>query len=36
MLFAETLGTSLTMDQFAWTKGEALYYMGKLKLADVI
>ncbi|KAG7199231.1 hypothetical protein KM043_018100 [Ampulex compressa] len=26
----ETLGTSLTMDQFAWTKKEALYYMGLL------
>lgn len=26
----ETLGTSLTMDQFAWTKAEALYYMGIL------
>ncbi|XP_018353735.1 PREDICTED: major facilitator superfamily domain-containing protein 8 [Trachymyrmex septentrionalis] len=26
----ETLGTSLTMDQFAWTKKEALYYMGIL------
>ncbi|GFG32490.1 hypothetical protein Cfor_04323 [Coptotermes formosanus] len=26
----ETLGTSLTMDQFAWTKSEALYYMGIL------
>nr|XP_012225628.1 PREDICTED: major facilitator superfamily domain-containing protein 8 [Linepithema humile]XP_012225629.1 PREDICTED: major facilitator superfamily domain-containing protein 8 [Linepithema humile]XP_012225630.1 PREDICTED: major facilitator superfamily domain-containing protein 8 [Linepithema humile]XP_012225632.1 PREDICTED: major facilitator superfamily domain-containing protein 8 [Linepithema humile] len=24
----ETLGTSLTMDQFAWSKKEALYYMG--------
>ncbi|XP_066596400.1 major facilitator superfamily domain-containing protein 8 [Prorops nasuta] len=24
----ETLGTSLTMDQFAWSKMEALYYMG--------
>uniref|UniRef100_A0A6M2DTX9 Putative transporter/transmembrane protein n=1 Tax=Xenopsylla cheopis TaxID=163159 RepID=A0A6M2DTX9_XENCH len=24
----ETLGTSLTMDQFAWTKSQALYYMG--------
>ncbi|KOX77961.1 Major facilitator superfamily domain-containing protein 8 [Melipona quadrifasciata] len=26
----ETLGTSLTMDQFAWSKTEALYYMGLL------
>ncbi|XP_036140789.1 major facilitator superfamily domain-containing protein 8 isoform X2 [Monomorium pharaonis] len=26
----ETLGTTLTMDQFAWTKKEALYYMGIL------
>ncbi|XP_055705303.1 major facilitator superfamily domain-containing protein 8 isoform X2 [Phlebotomus papatasi] len=26
----ETLGTSLTMDQFAWTKMEALSYMGIL------
>ncbi|XP_012272261.1 major facilitator superfamily domain-containing protein 8 [Orussus abietinus] len=26
----ETLGTSLTMDQFAWSKKEALYYMGLL------
>ncbi|XP_012339096.1 major facilitator superfamily domain-containing protein 8 isoform X1 [Apis florea] len=26
----ETLGTSLTMDQFAWSKTEALYYMGIL------
>ncbi|KAL5274405.1 MFSD8 family protein [Megaselia abdita] len=26
----ETLGTSLTMDQFAWTKAESLYYMGLL------
>lgn len=25
-----SLGTSLTMDQFAWTKAEALYYMGIL------
>ncbi|XP_076246546.1 CLN7/MFS domain-containing 8 [Calliopsis andreniformis] len=24
----ETLGTSLTMDQFAWSKKQALYYMG--------
>lgn len=26
----ETLGTSLTMDMYAWTKPEALYYMGIL------
>ncbi|XP_076752228.1 CLN7/MFS domain-containing 8 isoform X2 [Xylocopa sonorina] len=26
----ETLGTSLTMDQFAWSKKESLYYMGIL------
>ncbi|XP_046742195.1 major facilitator superfamily domain-containing protein 8 isoform X1 [Diprion similis] len=26
----ETLGTSLTMDQFAWSKTDALYYMGLL------
>lgn len=26
----ETLGTSLTMDQFAWSKTESLYYMGLL------
>ncbi|KAK9693120.1 Major Facilitator Superfamily [Popillia japonica] len=29
-MLLETLGTSLTMDQFAWTKAEALYYMGIL------
>lgn len=29
-MLLETLGTSLTMDQFAWTKQEALYYMGIL------
>ncbi|KAG5313065.1 MFSD8 protein, partial [Pseudoatta argentina] len=29
-LFSCSLGTSLTMDQFAWTKKEALYYMGIL------
>lgn len=27
-MLLETLATSLTMDQFAWTKAEALYYMG--------
>ncbi|CRL08149.1 CLUMA_CG020833, isoform A [Clunio marinus] len=26
----ETLGSSLTMDQFAWSKSEALYYVGIL------
>lgn len=26
----ETLGTSLTMDQFAWSKTESLYYLGLL------
>ncbi|XP_053680404.1 major facilitator superfamily domain-containing protein 8-like [Anopheles nili] len=26
-VFLETLATPLTMDMFAWTKGEALYYM---------
>lgn len=29
-MLLETLGTSLTMDQFSWTKSEALYYMGIL------
>lgn len=29
-LYFFRLGTSLTMDQFAWTKSEALYYMGVL------
>ncbi|GLV43714.1 Cln7 [Carabus blaptoides fortunei] len=29
-MLLETLGTSLTMDQFAWTKSEALYHMGVL------
>ncbi|KAL1138471.1 hypothetical protein AAG570_008534 [Ranatra chinensis] len=32
----ETLGTSLTMDQFAWTKEEALYYMGILMSAGAL
>lgn len=27
-MLLETLATSLTMDQFAWSKAEALYYMG--------
>lgn len=27
---SETLGSSLTMDQFAWTKSQALYYVGIL------
>jgi len=29
-MLLETLGTPLTMDMFAWTKAEALYYMGIL------
>lgn len=29
-MLLETLGTSLTMDQFAWNKSEAMYYMGIL------
>lgn len=29
-LLLETLGSSLTMDQFAWSKSEALYYVGIL------
>lgn len=29
-MLLETLGTVLTMDQFAWTKSEALYHMGLL------
>ncbi|XP_015610069.1 major facilitator superfamily domain-containing protein 8 isoform X2 [Cephus cinctus] len=32
----ETLGTSLTMDQFAWSKTEALYYMGLLMSVGAI
>ncbi|XP_063234023.1 major facilitator superfamily domain-containing protein 8 [Bacillus rossius redtenbacheri] len=32
----ETLGTSLTMDQFAWSKGEALYYMGLVMSAGAV
>ncbi|XP_012265280.2 major facilitator superfamily domain-containing protein 8 isoform X2 [Athalia rosae] len=32
----ETLGTSLTMDQFAWSKTEALYYMGILMSVGAI
>lgn len=28
--FIYRLGTSLTMDQFAWSKTESLYYMGLL------
>ncbi|XP_011135204.1 major facilitator superfamily domain-containing protein 8 [Harpegnathos saltator] len=32
----ETLGTSLTMDQFAWTKQEAMYYMGILMSVGAI
>lgn len=30
LLFLYRLGTSLTMDQFAWSKTESLYYMGLL------
>lgn len=30
LFFFYRLGTSLTMDQFAWSKTEALYYMGIL------
>lgn len=30
------LGTSLTMDQFAWSKKEALYYMGILMSVGAI
>ncbi|KAJ8967435.1 hypothetical protein NQ314_002883 [Rhamnusium bicolor] len=29
-MLLETLGTPVTMDQFAWTKGESLWYMGIL------
>ncbi|XP_054085670.1 major facilitator superfamily domain-containing protein 8 isoform X1 [Zeugodacus cucurbitae] len=32
----ETLGTSLTMDQFAWSDHEALYYMGILMAVGAI
>ncbi|CAO1437512.1 unnamed protein product [Diamesa tonsa] len=32
----ETLATSLTMDQFAWTKTQALYYMGTLMSVGAI
>ncbi|XP_059216197.1 major facilitator superfamily domain-containing protein 8 isoform X1 [Stomoxys calcitrans] len=32
----ETLGTSLTMDQFAWSNDEALYYMGILMSVGAI
>ncbi|XP_036325798.1 major facilitator superfamily domain-containing protein 8-like isoform X1 [Rhagoletis pomonella] len=32
----ETLGTSLTMDQFAWSNHEALYYMGILMSVGAI
>ncbi|XP_046397086.1 major facilitator superfamily domain-containing protein 8 [Ischnura elegans] len=32
----ETLGTSLVMDQFAWSKAEALYYMGLLMSVGAI
>lgn len=32
----ETLATSLTMDQFAWSKREALEYMGALMSAGAL
>nr|CAD7455789.1 unnamed protein product [Timema tahoe] len=32
----ETLATSLTMDQFAWSKKEALYYMGLVMSAGAV
>lgn len=32
----ETLATVLTMDQFAWTKREALEYMGALMSAGAV
>ncbi|XP_071449181.1 major facilitator superfamily domain-containing protein 8 isoform X2 [Hetaerina americana] len=32
----ETLGTSLVMDMFAWSKAEALYYMGMLMSVGAI
>lgn len=32
----ETLATSLTMDQFAWSKKEALEYMGALMSAGAV
>lgn len=32
----ETLATSLTMDQFAWSKKQALEYMGALMSAGAI
>lgn len=32
----ETLATSLTMDQFAWSKREALEYMGVLMSAGAV
>ncbi|XP_033326058.1 CLN7/MFS domain-containing 8 [Megalopta genalis] len=32
----ETLGTSLTMDQFGWSKKESLYYMGLLMSVGAI
>lgn len=32
----ETLATSLTMDQFAWTKEQALEYMGALMSAGAL
>lgn len=32
----ETLATSLTMDQFAWSKKQALEYMGLLMSAGAV
>jgi MFS transporter, ceroid-lipofuscinosis neuronal protein 7 len=32
----ETLATSLTMDQFAWSKKQALEYMGALMSAGAV
>lgn len=32
----ETLATSLTMDQFAWSKRQALEYMGALMSAGAV
>ncbi|XP_052891993.1 major facilitator superfamily domain-containing protein 8 isoform X2 [Anopheles moucheti] len=35
-VFLETLATPLTMDMFAWTKGEALYYMAWIMAVGAI
>ncbi|KAF5280086.1 hypothetical protein FQA39_LY18153 [Lamprigera yunnana] len=35
-MLLETLGTPLTMDQFAWSKADALYYMGILMSVGAI